>query len=796
MSRRRKAVFYLIALALPVIGLVLLELLLRACDAGYPTSFFLKAKVNGRDVFTDNQQFTRRYFPPGLARAPQPVIFDARKTPGTVRVFVLGESAAMGDPEPAFGFPRILEVMLRDAMPGRKVEVINAAVTAINSHVIRDIARDCAGKEGDYWIVYMGNNEVVGPFGAGTVFGSQTPAQSVIRAGLAAKRLRLGQLLDALIGKLTSKSGVPATWEGMEMFLKQQVAQDDPRMARVYANFERNLQDILALGSKAGAHLLVGTVASNLKDCPPFASAELRGHTNGPLAEWQKRVTAGIDAGQAGKFAEALLLFDGATRYFSNSAAVLFHVGRARASVSNFTAARQNLEQARDLDTLRFRADTRLNALIRETAGRAPAVTVVDVVDRVAQNTPGGLSGEELFYEHVHFNFQGNYLVARAFAEQILSRTTNTMPLLSATECARRLAFTDFDQYRVLDEVRLRLQQPPFTHQFGHEQRAARLKEQLARLRDASLASGLGAAEAMYQLAIAEAPDDWVLRENFATLLQDHGQPQAAETQWRKVIALLPHDERAFYSLANVLDTQGKSAEAIQLFLEALRRRPDSVEARNGLGLALANVGRTKEALGQFEAALREKPRFAEARVNLGQTLARENRLDEAIAQYHEALRVSSNNVAALVNLGKALASQGRHAEAAVQYRAALRVKPDNAVTHFNLGNTLNALGDAGAAAEFAEAVRCQPDFTEARYNLGLALAKAGQAARALEQFAEVVRLDPKFVEARFNFGVALAKQRRFDEAIAAFQEVLRIEPGHMEARKFLEQAQKLRGRE
>ena len=32
-------------------------------------------------------------------------------------------------------------------------------------------------KQGDYWIVYMGNNEVVGPFGAGTVFLQVADAQ-------------------------------------------------------------------------------------------------------------------------------------------------------------------------------------------------------------------------------------------------------------------------------------------------------------------------------------------------------------------------------------------------------------------------------------------------------------------------------------------------------------------------------------------------------------------------------------------------------------------------------------------
>jgi hypothetical protein len=103
-----------------------------------------------------------------MARTPQPVVFTPRKATGTTRIFVFGESAAMGDPEPAFGLPRMLQAMLELRFPSNRFEVINVAMTAINSHVVREIARDCVPLEGDVWVVYMGNNEVIGPFGSGT----------------------------------------------------------------------------------------------------------------------------------------------------------------------------------------------------------------------------------------------------------------------------------------------------------------------------------------------------------------------------------------------------------------------------------------------------------------------------------------------------------------------------------------------------------------------------------------------------------------------------------------------------
>jgi tetratricopeptide (TPR) repeat protein len=789
--RRRKWWFRVIAIAVPLVNLVLLELILRAFGCGYPTSFFLKSRVNGRDVFIENQHFSRRYFPPGLERAPQPLMFSTVKAPDTVRIFIFGESAAMGDPEPAFGFPRVLEVLLREALPGKKIEVINVAATAINSHVVGEIAKDCADKQGDYWIVYMGNNEVVGPFGAGTVFGDQTPPLAIIRANTALKSIRLGQMLDALKWKLTRKAGTPQTWEGMEMFLKQQVPLDHPRLARAYSYFERNLRGVVQLGHRSGARVLVSTMVSNLKDCPPFESAHRRDLTEAQRAAWQRAYDSGLTQLRATNYGAAIEQFIEAGKIDERYAELQFALGRCLLEVGRTNEVRTCFELARELDTLRFRADARINGVIRQVTGSEPGVQLVDAVGHFTQRSSGGLIGDEFLYEHVHFKFEGNYELARLFAKQIVGGQTNERVWLSREECARRLAFTDFNRFQVLDEVRQRLQQPPFTFQLGHEERDRRLKEQLDRLQPAVLDTALH----VYEEAIALRPEDWELRENFAKLLQDFGRTRPAEEQWRQVLSLMPHNEQAYYGLANTLDAQGKSAEAVAYFKRALQRRPGSIEARNGLALALANQGRVSEAIDEYQRALRQKPDFVEARVNLGQTLAQQGKLDEALAQYIEALRLNSNNVAAHINLGKLLAGRGKHAEAALHYRQAIGLKPDNAVAHFNLGNALSALGDAGATTQFAEAVRCKPDFAEARYNLGLALAKEGRSSEALTQLAEVVRLEPNFAEGRFNYGVALAKARRFDEATEQFRETLRLDPQNERAKKFLEQAEALKGR-
>lgn len=797
--------FRLAALTIPLVLLLALEILLRVFGFGYPTSFFLKERVGGQPVFIENQQFAKRYFPPGLARSPNPVVVPAVKSPDTCRIFVFGESAAMGDPEPAFGFSRILDVMLRAQYPGRKFEVVNVAVTAINSHVVRQIARDCAPLHGDIWIVYMGNNEVVGPFGAGTVFGSQTPPLALIRANIAFKATRVGQFFAAVQQRLTRKSATPATWEGMEMFLKQQIRQGDPRMAKVYANFAANLQDIIRLGERSGARVLVTTLASNLKDCAPFGSLHRPGLSPAQLEKWDKLYQTGITQENLTNHAAAMTSYQQAAAIDDQFAELHFRLGRCLAALGRSSEARASFEHAQDLDTLRFRSDSRINEIIRQVAGShpGPAFKFVDVQDVVARQSPHEIPGEELLWEHVHFNFAGNYLAARTLIEQlaeilpisITGRTPKGAPLPSPEECARRLALTDWDRSQVLDEVFKRLQLPPFTGQLSHERRNARLTAQSESLRPQLDSTGLTNAAAIYREAIAAWPDDWVLRENFARLCEAIGNLPEAEAQWRRVSQLVPQHEQGFFGLANVLDSQGKTEEAIRYYRQSILRRPDLYEARNGLGLALANQGQVAEAIAQLEAALHRKPDFAEARVNLGQILAQQGKTAEAMTHYQTALRYNSNSVAAHINLGKLLAAQGKTVEAISHYREAIRIKPDSAIAHYNLGNALSAQEGADAVPHYAEAARLKPDFAEARFNLGLGLARQGRVTEALAQFTEVVRLRPNFADGHLNLGVALAKAGRMSEAVEQFRETLRLDPSHPTAQKFIDQATGARAR-
>ena len=143
MSRRRKWAFRIVAMtAVPALFFCLLELGLRIGGYGYETDFFVKS--SSRDAYVTNSRYGWRFFGPSIARAPVAASLTAGKQAGTCRIFVLGGSAAQGYPDPSFSFGRILHVMLSQTYRATKFEVVNAAMTAVNSHIVRLIAKDCA----------------------------------------------------------------------------------------------------------------------------------------------------------------------------------------------------------------------------------------------------------------------------------------------------------------------------------------------------------------------------------------------------------------------------------------------------------------------------------------------------------------------------------------------------------------------------------------------------------------------------------------------------------------------------
>jgi len=471
-----------------------------------------------------------------MFRTPRPYVIPASKPPGTYRIFVMGESVAWGDPDPTYGFARYLEVMLREGFPQTKFEVINTSITAINSHALLPMIKGLAQYQPDLFIIYTGSTEVVGPFGPGTVFTPLDLSLPAIRARIFFNSTRLGQLVEKAGG---SSQRDASEWRGMEMFQDLQVRADSPQMKPVYENFRANMRDIIAVARRAGAQVVISTVGTNLKDCAPFASLHREGIRQDELHSFDDLVQGGVVLESAGSHAEALKLFLAAAEIDPQYAELQFRIARCLWVLGDFAQAKDRYVRAQDLDTLRFRADSRINEIIRQLPGVDADVGLVDAAAVFAGESEHGVPGGDLFYEHVHMNPRGNYLLARALFQQVAGRLPSELrsgapsgDALSEEECERLLAFTPYDRARVAGLILSKLGRPPFTNQLNHAEDLLRLKSQ------AEVSVDYQEMVAEYQWAIAQNPQDRLLHLNYGFLLHRY-EPAAAEQELR---AALPYD--------------------------------------------------------------------------------------------------------------------------------------------------------------------------------------------------------------------------------------------------------------
>jgi tetratricopeptide (TPR) repeat protein len=752
-SKRHLWVMRLFAMIfIPLVVLGGLELGLRLVGYGYDTSYFRQIQINGHQFYVPNETFSYRFFPPAIARTSPNVRFAVEKATNSYRIFLLGESAANGDPDSAYGVGRYLEVLLRARYPGTDFQVICVALTAIDSSTILPIARECARHQGDLWLIYMGNNEMVGPFGAETSYGLRAPGLGLIRAILAIKSTRTGQLLDAFGRRLRSNSSTPKQWGGMKMFANNRLAYDDSARLRGYANFRGNLEDILRAAHQADVPVILSTVAVNLKDCAPFASIHSAGLDQKRESEWDKIYKEGVDFEAAGSYREALTLYQKAAQIDSQFADLQFRMGRCELALTNDDLARRDFELARDHDALDFRSDARINSAIREAASRhaGQGVFLLDTASALAQSSSNGIPGLGFFYEHVHLNFVGNYLLALNFAGQVEKLLPDSITVrdkgnwAAAELCDQRLAVTVWDRQRVWQQILSTIMSPPFTGQFNHDAMLKIYETKWDEVKSLMNTQSPEQARQMYEQALELAPNDNFLHVKFEEFLEAGGYLTQAIAEAKRCCELAPQLPERPYHTGTLLVREGRLNEAADYFSRTFAIRSDYVKALNGMGEILANQQKFTAAVAWFERAIRANPDYVETYINLGFLQQNQGENAAALASYQQAANLEPEGPADYFNRANVAAARYQWDDAIACLRAVVNARPEFWQAHYQLGVQLAGKGEIeDAEKQFLEAIRYRPDYFPAHLDLGTALATQGKPDRALSEFHTVLQLDP-----------------------------------------------------
>jgi hypothetical protein len=384
-TRKRTRLFKAIALLLPVLLLTIAELLLRLFGYGHDTSLFVKDS-DDETWYVMNPYASSLYFS-DTANATKGNIerFPVQKAPGTLRIFVLGESTTAGYPYMHNGsFHRWLLYRLMHEYPDRNIEMINVSLTAVNSYTVLGFGRQLPDYQPDAVLIYTGHNEYYGALGVGStsrIGGSRFLVQTVLWL----RRFRLVQWMEncihffahAFSGKTTD-----ARENLMQrMAAKQTIALGSKDYYAGVSQFRDNMDALCRLFSEKRIPVFLSDLVSNEKDQAPFISASV-----GTAVTADQQFRAGDSA---------------------------YHAG-------NFTFAKKAYQDAKEADLLRFRAPDTLNAIIKDLCrayGRD--IHMVETRALFEANSPHGILGKETLLEHVHPNLFGYALMSEAFYRSI-----------------------------------------------------------------------------------------------------------------------------------------------------------------------------------------------------------------------------------------------------------------------------------------------------------------------------------------------------------------------------------------
>jgi tetratricopeptide (TPR) repeat protein len=622
-------------LLIPVLFFASIEGVLRL--VGYGASYPLFEPVPDHpDYLAPSADVAQRYF----VRQKAPTIpfdaFRATKTDSTFRLFLQGGSSAAGFPY-YYGasMQDVLEARLQQTFPDLEIEVVGTAMAAVNSYTLLDLADEIIAQDPDAVLIYAGHNEFYGALGVGS---SESIGQlrPVVNLYLQLRDLRLVQglrdLLSGLAGLFASREGDAPSGTLMERMVgEQSIAYRSPTWERGLHQFEGNLNDLLAHYRAHDIPVFVGTLVSNERDQPPFASG-LAPETD--VDTWRAQFQQALAAAAKGDTAQALRELAATLQMDSLAANAFYARARLLDEQGLYAEARPPYLAAKDRDQLPFRAPEAFNQAIRTAADRHGA-TVVDVQGTLAEAAPRGIVGQTLMLEHLHPTIDGYFWIADAFYDAL--RATDLLGTWSRVvpdSVARRqsVLVTAVDSiagaYRIQKlKAGWPFQPPGVVDEELFTLEAETPEEQLA-------------------LAYYEGDLSWGrAMEGLRGQYQQTGDREAALRTAQAVILRYPFLDRPYIAAGDLLIEMQRYDEALSYYRAALRRG-ESAAAQRMMGTVLLQQGQRQAAIRHLERARELDPRNAQTLYNLAGAYALTNQFEKARTTVSRLLEIAPNHQA------------------------------------------------------------------------------------------------------------------------------------------------------
>lgn len=428
LSKRRGLLFKVVGILIPFLVLGVLELSLRIFHYGQDLSLFIESPADP-NFLVFNPGASRKYFSnQAIATTGNVELFSKKKDTNTLRIFVLGESTTIGYPYFHNGsFHRWLQYRLMHTFPEKNFEIINLALTAVNSYTVLGFAREVVRYEPDAILIYTGHNEYYGALGVGSTerIGGN---HYIVNGVLALRELRLVQWMTHVYEGITRLFGRHRTGPGktrMELMVAdQEIPYQSTLFNRGIDQFRSNMEETLHLFDQAHIPVYISNLISNEKDLKPFIS---------------------IPADS--------LRFPAFTKH---DALGNYNLGRLAWQQGDFGQAKIDFARAKELDALRFRAPDSINAIIRQLCHKYTNAHLVDAKGMFEAHSENHILGDALLIDHVHPNLAGYALLSDAFYNEMKKQplfAVNKDKEIPFSQLVKSMPITTLDSLTGVDKI-------------------------------------------------------------------------------------------------------------------------------------------------------------------------------------------------------------------------------------------------------------------------------------------------------------------------------------------------------
>lgn len=552
MTISKSLIFKIGSIVVPLLLILGCEFILRLFNFFPPPPLFIPINQSGRAVYQVNTNFPERYISPRQATIPVifPDVFNQSKSSGIIRIFTLGGSTTAGFPyDFQVSFPQQLKMILSRSFPGKKFEIINLGISAINSFSVLDLLPEVLDHDPDLIIIYMGHNEFYGVYGSASTF--SIPFNGVlIRFYLKLQKVRMVQGLKKLVNHLLPARKIQSEHETfMETSLADKsVLYHSKKYKQTITNFHTNLDLILGKCRNKKIPVLISDLVSNIRDFPPFRSF--------PGMAGQEEINATrIDGDRLFNHDQnknSISKDDNSLSPVNLSADAWFRTGKNSLSQGDTIQARYYLNGAKDRDLIPFRASGEINDIISQLAIKYN-YQLVDMEDEFNHYSDKGIIGNDLICDHLHPNVEGYYLMAATFYRVILQNKLFGPSDTSFHLSAQPYHVTAMDRNIGIMKLNQITSRPPFPRGYPqHKMMGDSLSIRYAKEYFYRQKSWL---QAHYALA-----DEYLKKKEYLK----------SQQEYEAVMAFYPEDPDPLLQLARLCELQGEFDQCREFYLKAL----------------------------------------------------------------------------------------------------------------------------------------------------------------------------------------------------------------------------------